>query len=390
MQYLSGVGIIWNVENCEFYSTIMVIFEPQKGKKDLTKELIIYIIQTFAGTIAIMSRIKRHTTITDIAKRLGISPSTVSRALGDHPDIKDETKEQVRKTAKKLRYFPNLIAQSLKNNQTTTIGVIVPEIKHDFFSSAISGIEEVAYQSGYTIIVCQSNESYEREVLNTNMLMHHRVVGVIVSISQNTKSGEHFKDLIRRNIPLVFFDRVCNDVKASKVMIDDYKSAFNAVTYLVNKGYKRIAHFSGPKELGICKNRANGYVDALKQAHMSVQKEFIRYGGLHEQDGYNSMEALLKENTIPDAIFAVNDPVAIGAFQRIKEANLKIPDDIAIMGFSNNKITSLVDPPLTTVDQPSFEMGKKSAEICIKMIEDKIIDRKTLILETKLIIRGST
>jgi DNA-binding LacI/PurR family transcriptional regulator len=311
-----------------------------------------------------MKRIKKHTTITDIAKRLGISPSTVSRALGDHPDIKEETKDQVRKVAKKLRYFPNLIAQSLKNNQTTTIGVIVPEIKHDFFSSAISGIEEVAYQSGYTIIVCQSNESYEREVLNTNMLMHHRVVGVIVSISQNTKNGEHFQDLIRRKIPLVFFDRACNDVKASKVIIDDYKSAFDAVTYLINKGYKRIAHFSGPKELGICKNRANGYADALKQVHMSSQKEFIRYGGLHEQDGYNSMDALLKEKMIPDAIFAVNDPVAIGAFQRIKEANLKIPDDIAIMGFSNNKITSLVDPPLTTVDQPSFEMGKKSAEMC--------------------------
>lgn len=332
----------------------------------------------------------KHTTIIDIAEKLGISPSTVSRALSDHPDIRRETKERVRKIAGELQYSPNPIAQSLKSSRTTTIGVIVPEIKHDFFSSAISGIEEIAYQSGYTIIVCQSNESYEREVVNTNALMHHRVAGVIVSISQNTKCGDHFQDLLRRKIPLVFFDRVCDDVAASKVVIDDYRSAFDAVTHLVQRGYKRIAHFAGPKELGICKKRWNGYVDALKQSRLELQTRLVRYGGLHEQDGYNSMDSLLKEDMIPDAIFAVNDPVAIGAFQRIKEAGLRIPDDIAIVGFSNNKITSLVDPQITTVDQPSFEMGRKAAEILISTIEDKTIEPKTLVLDAKLIVRGST
>jgi DNA-binding LacI/PurR family transcriptional regulator len=337
-----------------------------------------------------MKNIAKHTTIIDIAKKLGISASTVSRALSDHPDIKKETKEHVRKIAKELQYSPNPIAQSLKSNRTTTIGVIVPEIKHDFFSSAISGIEDVAYQAGYTIIVCQSNESYEREVVNANAMMHHRVAGVIVSISQNTKSGEHFQDLLRRRIPLVFFDRVCDDVIANKVVIDDYRSAFDAVTYLVGKGYKTIAHFAGPKELNICKKRWNGYVDAIKQLPLLSPGDWVRYGGLHEQDGYASMDSLIKENKIPDAIFAVNDPVAIGAFQRIKEAGLKIPDDVAIMGFSNNKITSLVEPQLTTVDQPSFEMGKKSAEILIGIIEGIVKDTKTLVLDTKLIIRGST
>jgi DNA-binding LacI/PurR family transcriptional regulator len=332
----------------------------------------------------------RHSTIIDIAKEMGISPSTVSRALSDHPDIKKETKIEVKRVAKKLQYSPNPIAKSLKNSRTTTIGVIVPEIKHDFFASAISGIEEVAYQAGYTIVLSQSNENYEREVVNTNMLMHHRVAGVIVSISQNTKNGDHFRDLLSRNIPLVFFDRVCDDVEACKVVIDDCKSSFDAVTYLIGKGYKRIAHFAGPRELGICKKRWNGYVEALKQAQLPLLDGFVRYGGLHERDGYNSMDALLKENITPDAIFAVNDPVAIGAFQRIKEAGLKIPDDIAIMGFSNNSITSLVDPPLTTVDQPSFEMGRKSAEILIQMIESNVIEPKTLVLDTKLIIRRST
>ncbi len=337
-----------------------------------------------------MKYTSKHATIIDIAKKLGISPSTVSRALSDHPYIKKETKAQVKKIAKELRYSPNQMAQSLKNNRTTAIGVIVPEIKHDFFSSAISGIEDVAYRSGYTIIVCQSNESYEREVLNANLLINHRVAGVVVSISQNTKDGEHFNDFLRRKIPLVFFDRVCNDVIASKVVIDDYKSAFDAVTYLIGKGYKKIAHFAGPKELSICKNRMSGYIDALKKVHITSLNGFVRYGGLHEQDGYNSMNTLLKENMLPDAIFAVNDPVAIGAYQRIKEAKLNIPDDIAVMGFSNNKITSLIDPQLTTVDQPSFEMGRKSAEILINMIEDKFIEPKTYVLDTKLIIRGST
>jgi len=334
----------------------------------------------------------RHTTITDIAKKLGISASTVSRALSDHPDINASTKKRVKKLAKECNYKPNPIAQSLKNNRTTIIGVIVPEIKHDFFSSAISGIEEIAYHAGYTIIVCQSNENFEREVVNTNALIQQRVAGIVASISQNTKNSNHFKSVIERGIPLVFFDRVCEDVSTSKVVIDDSKSAFDAVSYLINKGYKKIAHFAGPKVLGICKRRLNGYTDALIKAHVPIMKELICYGGLHEIDGYNSMDYLLRKNIIPDAIFAVNDPVAIGAFQKIKEVGLKIPGDIGIVGFSNNKITSLVDPAITTIDQPSFEMGKKAAEILIELIEsDKKNGRpKTITLDTKLIVRDST
>ena len=334
----------------------------------------------------------KHTTIIDIAKILKISASTVSRALSDHPDIKEETKIQVRKLAKKLDYSPNPIARSLKNNRTTAIGVIVPEIEHDFFASAINGIEEVAYHAGYTIIVCQSNESFEREIINTNALIQQRVAGIIASISQSTTSGEHFKNVINRGIPLVFFDRACEDITASKVIIDDVQSSFNAVNYLIGKGYKKIAHFAGPRSLEICKRRLNGYTDALKKSGITVNKEFVRYGGLHEIDGYNSMDYLLKNNMMPDAVFAVNDPVAIGAFQRIKEAGLKIPGDIGIVGFSNNKITNLIDPKLTTVDQPSFEMGKRATEILINTIENsaKKIKPQIVILEAKLIVREST
>ena len=332
----------------------------------------------------------RHPTIVDIARKLRISPSTVSRALADHPDIRKETKERVQRTARELRYSPNPIARSLKSSQSAMIGVLVPEIKHDFFSSAISGIEEVAYHSGYTIIVCQSNESFEREVVNTNALMHARVAGIIVSISQCTKNGDHFEEVLKRQMPLVFFDRVCDGVNASKVVIDDRKSAFDAVSYLIGKGYRRIAHLAGPKDLGICHLRRAGYVDALAQHLMPIAESLIRYGGLHEQDGYNSMDSLIKDRLLPDAIFAVNDPVAIGAFQRIREARLRIPADVAIMGFSNNKVTGLVDPPLTTVDQPSFEMGKTAAEILLGTIEGNLRTPRTVILETTLSERGST
>ena len=334
----------------------------------------------------------KHTTLTDIANKLGLSPSTVSRALNDHPDINLETKKEVKRIAEELRYSPNPIARSLRNNRTSTIAVLVPEIKHDFFSHAISGIEEVAYERGYTIILCQSNETVEREVINVNALIQHRVAGVVVSISQETKTGEHFQVLIDRKIPLVFFDRVCEDVPASKVIIDDEKSALAAVTHLTERGYKKIAHFAGPKELDICRKRLSGYRSALSAASLPLIPELVVSGGLHETDGYRSMSLLLSTNLIPDAIFCVNDPVAVGAFQRIKEAGLRIPKDIALVGFSNNKISGLIDPPLTTIDQPSFEMGKRAAQILIDIIEEKtaFTEPQTVVLDATLIIRAST
>lgn len=334
----------------------------------------------------------KNTTITDIANKLGISTSTVSRSLNNHPDISDATKKQVLKVAKELNFTLNPIAKSLKSNRTNTIGILVPEIKHDFFSSAISGIEEVAYQSDYTIILSQSNESLEREIVNTNLLVNHRVAGLIVSISQETKDGKHFQNVIDRNIPLVFFDRACDDVVTHKVIIDDLQSSFTAVKHLIDRGYKNIAHFTGPNELSICKRRYEGYEKALTQSGFQIKEEIIISGGLHEIDGYNSMDSMMIKNLIPDAIFCVNDPVAIGAFQRIKEAGLKIPQDVALVGFSNNKITSLVEPSITTVNQPSFEMGKKAAQMLIDLIErkNKNIQPVTIVLDTELIIRDSS
>jgi len=352
----------------------------------LTLNVEISIIQSIAVSIANM----KHTTIFDIAKKLKLSASTVSRALSDHPDVKDETKERVRKAAHELQYSPDPIALSLKKSQSKTIGVIVPLIKNDFFSSAISGIEEVVYKSGYTILLCQSNEDYETEVVNANLLIRHRVAGLIASISQGTRNSDHFQNFVTRKIPLVFFDRPSEGINASKVIIDDRKGAFDAVNHLIERGYKRIAHFAGPQHLAISFGRWKGYMDALEQHNLPAPNGNVQIGGLDETAGYQTMDAMIKDNNIPDAIFAVNDLVATGAFQRIREAGLRIPEDVAIMGFGNTRISDLLDPPFSTVNQPSVEMGRMSANIIIDTIQRKVTEPRTWVMETKLIIRKST
>jgi len=334
---------------------------------------------------------KTQATIKDIASKLKISPSTVSRALHNHPDISLEMKKKVKTVAKQLDYHPDSIAQSLRQRRTNLIGVIVPEIKHNFFSAAISGIEEIAYKAGYTIIVSQSNESYEREILNIRALISNKIAGLLISISQTTINSDQFKLLERQKIPFVFFDRICEDIDASKVVVDDFGGAYKAVEHLIASGRKNIAHLAGPKHLSISKCRLNGYLEALKNNKISFNEKFIVYGGLNEEDGNIGFQKLFKLKTKPDAIFAVNDPVAIGAFEIIKKQGLKIPQDVALVGFSNNPVSSLIEPSLTTIGQPAYQVGKRAAELLIEQINNpnNYISRKE-ILSTKLIIRNST
>lgn len=334
---------------------------------------------------------KAHITIKDIARKLDLSASTVSRALRDHPDIKEETKKRVHALAEELDYQPDTIAQSLKNRRTNLIGVIVPEIRHEFFSGVISGIEDVAYRSGYAIIVSQSNENYERERINVNALISNRVAGLLISISQSTRSSDHFRLLERQGIPFVFFDRVCEDIDASKVVVDDYDGAMQAVGHLIERGYRKIAHLAGPSHLSITQQRLEGYLSALNKHNISPDERLIVYGGLNEEDGYTGFESLWASNCHTDAVFAVNDPVAIGAFSKIKELKLRIPQDVALVGFSDNPITALVDPPISTVSQPVFQLGQTAAEILIKQIQlgEEFVPRRE-ILKTKLIVRHST
>lgn len=334
----------------------------------------------------------KRTTIKDIANELKIHHTTVSRALRNHPDVQTDTKRLVLETAKKLNYQPNILAQNLKNQRTNSIGVIVPEIKHHFFSSVIGGIEDVAFEAGYVILLSQSNENYEREVQNTKALISNHVAGLIVSISQTTNNSDHFKMFLQSGGSLVFFDRVCEDLAANKVVVDDHSGAFQATQHLIEKGYTRIAHLGGARNITITEARYNGYMDALKKYNIKINQDYIYFGGFHEPNGKEGMEFLLNLSEPPDAVFAVNDPVALGAYDVIKGRGLDIPNDIAMVGFSDNPICSMVSPQLTTIHQPTYEMGKKAMEMLIDQInngEDNMKPREE-ILETSLIVRQST
>ncbi len=335
-------------------------------------------------------------TIKDIARELGISPSTVSRALKDHPDISVATKKAVNELAEKLNYQPNTVALNLRQRKTNTIGVIIPEIVHFFFSTVISGIEDVAYEAGYNVILAQSNESVEREKSDIKALFNSRVDGLLLSISRETTNFDHIESIISKGLPIVFYDRMYTNPNTSKVIVDDYIGAKEAVLHLIQQGFKRIAHLEAAPGLQIAVDRKRGYVDALKENNMPVKENMIiecPNGSL--EDGKKATKKLLALPSPPDAIFANNDLLAMGAMLSIKEKGLKIPEDVALMGFSNWFFSQLLDPPLSSVDQPGFEMGQEAARLLIRQIEmiDKDqfdIQPETKILKTRLIIRESS
>ncbi|MCU0392702.1 MAG: LacI family transcriptional regulator [Thermoflexibacter sp.] len=329
-------------------------------------------------------------TIKDIAKALNISTSTVSRALRNHPDISDETKKVVSELAKQLQYHPNSIASSLRNKKTNTIGIIVPEIIHTFFASVIAGVEEVAYNEGYKVLICQSNENYEKEIINMQTLISSRVDGILVSISNQTQHYEHFELALQRKIPLVFFDRVCEELSTSKVVVDDYEGAFNATEYLIHAGCKRIAHIAGPQNLEICKKRKEGYMNALKENNLPIDDKMIVYSNLEQEEGMILANKLLALPQRPDAIFAVTDPVAIGAHIAIRKHGLKMPEQISLMGFTNDAVSEIIEPSISTMAQPSFEMGKVATRQLIHQIENKNAKAERIVLKTSLIERDST
>lgn len=334
-------------------------------------------------------------TIKDIARQLDISPSTVSRALKDHPDISQKTKDSVVELANRLNYHPNSIALSLRKSQTNTIGVIIPEIVHFFFSTVISGIEDVAYNAGYNIILCQSNESYEKEVTDTLALLNSRVDGLLVSVSKETKDFSHFIDLHDRGVPIVFFDRIYEGLETNRVLVDDKEGAQSAVNHLVDIGCKHIAHLAGPVGLQISKNRLEGYKDALAERGISFNESLVALDskGAEYEEGYRRTKDLLALEQRPDGIFASLDLAAIGAMKAIKEAGLSIPEDIAVAGFSDWQMSSYVDPSLTTVAQPGFEMGQEAARLFIQQTKSSDIEEyvpQTKIFKTRLIKRQST
>lgn len=329
--------------------------------------------------------------INDIARALGISPSTVSRALKDHPDISTETKRVVKEYAEKVNYRPNALALSLKRQRSNTLGLVIPEITHHFFSSVISGIEELAYGKGYRLIICQSNEDYHREVINTQVLLDNRVDGILVSISKTTHDHGHFKDLIDSGIPLVFLDRVSEGVETDRVVTADFDGALVATSHLLERGCRKILHLASPEHLHIGRLRREGYMKALSNHGVEIDP------GLILQCDTRKEVYLLKDRIIDlapgiDGIFAVNDFTAIAAMQILQENGFKIPEDIAVTGFGNDPIASIASPTLTTVEQRGFEMGRQAVEILIRRIEDPstFIDFQTRVIPVSLEKRASS
>lgn len=334
---------------------------------------------------------KGQARLKDIAKSLNISISTVSRALGGSHDINKNTRKAVLEMAQKMAYAPNQVAQSLRTNTTHTLGIIVPDLTTYFFSANLSGFQEVAAQKGYNVMICQSNESYEEEMRNINTLMASRVDGLIISLSKETSNDDHLKTLYKKGIPLVLFDRVSDSIDTTRITVDEHDGAYKATAHLIEMGYKRIAHLSGPENLSISRHRQEGYIEALQKYNMPVQEELIRHSTLTDDDLREQVRILLDLPNPPDAIFAINDPAAIQAMLVIKSRGLKMPDEIGLIGFNDEPVTSLVEPSISTIAQPAFQIGKLAASHVLEQISNPegFIAQK-IILKTELIIRDSS
>lgn len=332
----------------------------------------------------------QHITIKDIANELGFSVSTVSRALKNHPDINEDTKKRVQELAERLCYTPNPIALSLKNRSSGLIGVVVPEVVHHFFATVICGIEEVAERNGYSLILMQSSEQVLKEVTAVNNTINGRVDGVLASVSKQTNSYEHFQKLIDSNIPLVFFDRVADDVDTTHVMVTDFAGAYDATNHLIEQGCRNIVHFYGPQNRTIFKNRLNGYRQALEDAGLPVLPHLIIEADSMDM-GKHQTELLVQHGVTFDAIFAVNDFTAAGAMLALKKAGRAIPKDVALVGFADESITQMLEPNLSSVHQPGFEMGQQAMELLLQQINsDEKLPSKRITLNTKLIVRESS
>lgn len=333
-------------------------------------------------------------TMKDIAAHFGISVATVSRALKDSPRISAERRAAIQQYAREHNFTPNMIAESLRHSRIQpmkVIGVIIPEFAHYYFSSILSGIEEEASAHGYRIMVAQSNEQYEREVKICKSFYENKVCGIIVSQAKDTHRYDHFQQLIDTGIPLVFYDRICTGVNASRVVVDDYMGAFNAVSHLIETGCNRIAYYGSAMTLEISKNRYNGYKDALLKHGIQPDPELVRLCD-NRTDAESITPEMLNSSAPPNGFFAVNDDTAIGILYTAKRMGFRVPEDISICGFTNGQRAVACDPMLTTVEQRGTKVGEEAADILIGHVEGTIppgkIERR--IIRTRLIIRGTT
>lgn len=336
---------------------------------------------------------KKEVTIYDLAKELNYSPSTISRALNNHKSISKKATKEVQKAAKKLGYRPNSIAASLRNNKSKTIGIMIARINRPFISSLISGIEEVAREAGFNVIISQSNDKYENEISNAKALYESRIGGLIVSLGMETINTDHFKLFAEKNIPLVFVDRVPEQFNSYKVIIDNYSAGFKATQHLIDGGCKRIAHFAGAQHLNVYRLRKKGYIDALTNNGLDIDEDLILdLNTMSFEEGKIATEKLLDMDNPPDGLFSSNDTAAVSAILCAKERGIKIPEELAIIGFNDDPMASIVEPALSTVSHPAMHMGRISAQ---KVLEHSTTELNSgvaeiTVLDTEIIIRKSS
>jgi LacI family transcriptional regulator len=333
-----------------------------------------------------------ETTIHDIARKLNIAASTVSRALNNNPIISEPTRRLIERTAREMGYRPNIMAANFRTRRTNTIGVMLPLINRHFFSSVISGVEDVAYNRGFAVTISQSNDNIEKEIKIAQTLYSNRVDGLILSIGMQTTNFDHLRLFSERNVPLVFFDRVTEEIAAHKIVVDDYRGGLKATEHLIEQGGKNFAHIGGPLNLKIYQNRLAGFRDALLKADLEFDESMLIHNSLTRADGTNAIQKLLQNKKKPDAIFCANDTTALSVIIYLREKGIKVPDDIMIVGFSNEPFSEVVTPSISTIRQPGFEMGQKAADLLIRQIKvkEKPVRYRTIVMPTELIIRESS
>lgn len=334
----------------------------------------------------------KEVTIYDIAQQLNISPATVSRGLKDHPAISKKTKKKILETAKSMGYRSNTFASNLRKRRTNTIGVIVPKLNSSFMSDVIAGIEKIANEAGYNLIISQSLESEKKEIANAITMFNSRVDGLLVSLAYNTNTFSHFEPFIEKDIPLIFFDRVIEHEKCSTIVINNYKAAYDITMHLIVNGCKDIVHVTGNLARNVYQDRFRGFRQALMDSNLDYSDHQLMVNSLSLQEGTETAEKILKFSRLPDGVFVANDYCAAGCMAKLKEKGIKIPQDIAFAGFNNDPISSLIEPNLTSIDYKGFEMGEVTARTLINHLNDSqnLNQTQTIMMRHDLIIRNSS
>lgn len=335
---------------------------------------------------------EKEATIYDIASRLNVSIATVSRALKDDPVVSKKTKKKIFELAEEMNYRSNHFARNLRNPKTEAIGVIVPRLNSSFMSSVIAGIESIVNSEGYNLIISQSSEDVKKEIASAKTMFNNRVDGLLVSLAYDTEDLTHFNMFHKKNIPIIFFDRVMDQKHYTNILIENKKAAYEATTHLINQGCKRIVHITAIPKQNVYRDRLNGYRQALADNNIKFDENDVIIGNLSLEAGATAMEVIMQMKPLPDGVFVANDNCAVGCMLALKQAGIRIPEDIAFVGFNNDPVSKVIEPNLTTINYPGYEMGEVAARNLINHLNGNatINATSTIILRSEIILRESS